>query len=359
MSIFHGRPASLPDSPYIFADKSYFCIEDFRQIPTFADRPFVAGYPHMVSYLEIPLFAMSGHILGSYCVVDNKERDFLHPESLSTLREVTSAISSYLDMRRGEAGKSRSARMMQGLRRFVASGWRDRHDSVPKSVVPKLPKAHTDPFDLDVFNATTQRGIGSTPTGNAKTSDTTTRIVGSVPTRPPSIQEMSSITSFPQDADSKAARSDLSTQIKGLFVRAAHNIGNAMELDGLVFFDTVSSGKHGAGQSADMGTDETLSSRNDSFATPLSCYQRDVAVSQQSSLKLFQSLIRRLTARYTRGHLFTVDEHGVLQHGDDDDSNCDFDSLEDNEWTDLFTSLPKTRYLIFLPMVSSIYPKCI
>ncbi|KAI4631684.1 uncharacterized protein J4E87_002390 [Alternaria ethzedia] len=203
MCIFQGKPVPMPDSPYIIADKSYFCIKDFRQVPTFAERPFVAGYPHMVSYLEIPLFAMSGQILGSYCVVDTKERDFLHPKSLSTLRETTSAISAYLDMRRAEA------------------------------------------FDT-------------------------------------------------------------------LFMRAADSIGDAMGLDGLVFFDTVSTGARNKG----------------------------------CQLKLRQSLIQRLTAKYPRGHVFAVDEHGVFQHDCDDE----LDSGADDRWNDLFSLLPKTRYVIFLPM---------
>jgi signal transduction histidine kinase len=345
MSIFHGRPVSIPDNPYVVADKSYFYIKDFRQIPTFAERPFVVGHPHMVSYLEIPLFAMSGHILGSYCVVDNKERDFLHPKSLSIMREITSAISSYLDMRRVEASKSRAASMMQGLRRFVASDWRNGCDVVPEPVAPERHEAHTDPFDLDVFSATTQRKIGSIPSDSAAT-----RVAGSDPTQPSLVHEPAAIVSSPQDADSKAHKPDLSTQFENLFVRAAENIGHAMDLDGLVFFDTVSTGKHRGGQSKDTVIDETSLSPNDSAATPLSCYQRDVAVSQQSSLKLSQSLIQRLTARYIRGHVFAVDEQGVIQHGGDGEPGSSPDSLEDNEWTDLFKSLPKTRYAIFLPM---------
>ena len=335
MSIFHGRAVSLPDSPYIVADRSYFYIKDFRRIPTFAERPFVAGHPYMVSYLEIPLFAMSGHILGSYCVVDNKERDFLHPKSLSTMREVTSAISAYLNMRRVEACKSRAASMMQGLRRFVAPDECDARNVVPKSVAPERPKAHTDPFDLDVFSATTQRESSPLSSGSA-----TTRVAGSV-------YEPASIVISLQDTDSRMDKPDLSNQVEDLFVRAANDIGYAMDLDGLVFFDTVSAGKDRGGQSKDI---ETSSSPNDSFATPLSCYQRSTAVGQQSSLELPQSLIQRLTTRYTRGHVFAVDEHGVIQHGDDSEPDYSPNSVEDNEWIDLFKSLPKTRYAIFLPM---------
>ncbi|KAI4953603.1 hypothetical protein J4E91_002451 [Alternaria rosae] len=333
MCIFQGKPVSMPDSPYIVADKSYFCIKDFRQVPTFAGRPFVAGYPHMVSYLEIPLFAMSGHILGSYCVVDTKERDFLHPKSLSTLRETTSAISAYLDMRRAEACKSRSAEMMQGLRRFVASD-----DIVPRFVAPVRPGAHTSHFDLDVFGAASRRKP------DKKSSDgTNARVAMSGHIQSLSVCDASTIVS-PQDNDSNRVKSNFATQVDTLFTRAADSIGDAMGLDGLVFFDTVSTGNRNKSCLVrDVSPDNTSSPTCDLFAVPLSYYHRDNALGK---LKLRQSLIQRLTARYPRGHVFAVDEHGVFQHDCDDE----LDSGSDDRWNDLFILLPKTRYVIFLPM---------
>ncbi|KAI4921328.1 hypothetical protein J4E85_008673 [Alternaria conjuncta] len=333
MCIFQGKPVPMPESPYIIADKSYFCIKDFRQVPTFAERPFVAGYPHMVSYLEIPLFAMSGHILGSYCVVDTKERDFLHPKSLSTLRETTSAISAYLDMRRAEACKSRSAEMMQGLRRFVASD-----DMVPRSVAPVRPGAHTSQFDLDVFGAASRRKPDKKLSDGTNASVTMSDHVQSLPDCD------ASIIVSPQDNVPKRVKSDFATQVDTLFMRAADSIGDAMGLDGLVFFDTVSTGTRNKGcQVRDMSPDNTSSPTCDLFAVPLSYYHRDNALGK---LKLRQSLIQRLTAKYPRGHVFAVDEHGVFQHDCDDE----LDSGADDRWNDLFSLLPKTRYVIFLPM---------
>lgn len=148
MSIFHGREVTLPASPYIIANESYFYIKDFRQIPSFATRPFVVGYPRMVSYIEIPLRSLSGHILGSYCVVDDKPRDFLHPDALRTIREVTLAISQYLDLRRADAGRMRSERMTDGLRQFIGS-----HIHMPSEN-----RNATHPFSLDVFEKASRIG---------------------------------------------------------------------------------------------------------------------------------------------------------------------------------------------------------
>jgi hypothetical protein len=156
MSIFHGKKVELPETPYIVADPSYFYIKDFRKIPSFAARPFVAGYPSMVSYVEVPLRSLSGHILGSYCVVDNRSRDFLQPESLATIREITSSISSYLNMKRVDAGRVRSERVVEGLRQFVGSERR-----IPPKRNDDTGQLATGPFAFDVFSQTRQMGYVS------------------------------------------------------------------------------------------------------------------------------------------------------------------------------------------------------
>jgi hypothetical protein len=37
MSVFQGKPVTLPASPYIVADRSFFYIEDFREVPAFVE----------------------------------------------------------------------------------------------------------------------------------------------------------------------------------------------------------------------------------------------------------------------------------------------------------------------------------
>jgi hypothetical protein len=150
MSVFHGKNVDLADSPYVVANEQYFYIKDLRRVPQFVQRPYVAGYPNMVSYIEIPLTSISGHILGSYCVVDCRERDFSQPLWLDTMREVTSAISSYLDMKRVKAGQSRSERMIDGLRQFVDP---DQPAVTPKKGAGATNRVQPGPFDLDVFQS--------------------------------------------------------------------------------------------------------------------------------------------------------------------------------------------------------------
>ncbi|KAJ4406228.1 hypothetical protein N0V91_004680 [Didymella pomorum] len=148
MSVFHGKKVTLPESPYLVANESYFFIKDFRKVPTFAVRPFVVGYPHMVSYIEVPLRSLSGYILGSYCVVDDKERDLLHPDALRTIQDAATAISQYLDLKRTERGHMRSERVMDGLCQFIGSHKSRLLDSAQT----------TSPFALEIFEDASRPG---------------------------------------------------------------------------------------------------------------------------------------------------------------------------------------------------------
>ncbi|KAE8823054.1 hypothetical protein PTNB85_10233 [Pyrenophora teres f. teres] len=391
MSIFHGRPVALPDSPYIVADKSYFCIKDFREVPMFAPRPFVAGYPHMVSYMEVPLCSISGHILGSYCVVDNKERDFLDPTALATLREVGDAISAYLNLKRAEAGKSRSERMMDSLRHLVGS---DRLEDTTKSGVVEAKTVEQSPFDLNIFSTASQRDLGvpdsdtvasdqpsnsspscqpvDTKAGTSHESSTTSDLTeNAVPivlpntAVPSSGDDPSPVPASRQDTYSGQTSSVLSTQIGNLFSIAADKIGLAMDLNGLDFFDVVSTGnQHGSGQGHSLFADASPLRQEDVLAIPLSYYRKDNVAAQQPDNRPSQSLIQRLTATYTRGHVFAVDEYGVFEHGSEDGQvSCKTTTCKDNDWSDLLTYIPKARYIMFIPLWhyqrESCYATCI
>jgi signal transduction histidine kinase len=398
MSIFHGKPVCLPDSPYIVADKSYFCVKDFRQISTFAARPFVTGYPSMVSYIEIPLTSISGHILGSYCVVDNKERDFLHPDSMRMIRETTSAISQYLNMKRAEAGKSRSERMMDGLRHFVGTEQRDSLLGTGASSPSAIPAG---PFDLGVFSPASQTDVIThthSRIESAQSSDVSnsnniqlvaiTHCLQSSTSRSSFTSEASSIeapdhlppltsttvstdmlSSTPSECGASTSatlqrqpptgptKSHLPTQVGNLFSKAADMIGYAMELDGLIFFDAISTGAQHRGSHQVPSSTNHMPSRpdlygDDAVAVALSEYR---GAEDQLTRQPTQSLIQRLTAKYPQGHVFAVDEYGIFEHGDEHEEedvtqHIASDSLDQDQWNDLFKCIPKARYVLFLPL---------
>ncbi|KAH7061986.1 proline iminopeptidase [Paraphoma chrysanthemicola] len=362
MSVFHGTKVILPESPHIVADKSYFCIKDFREVPSFADRPYVEGYPRMVSYVEVPLRSISGHIVGSYCVVDDKPRDFLHPDALRTIQEAALAISQYLDLKRTEQGRVRSERMMNGLCQFVRS---DNHRPPDK--------AHaTSPFSLDIFHNASRPESDLRPNENVESDRVPNanfswypRDVnidsGSLPRNnlgfTPVTLEATTV-SPRKDNNAKGTRQSLSAQISDLLPQVANLIGHAMNLDGFVFFDKVETGTRYLGSRPSFGfTDEEFAPPSpedlQSSAQPLSTYQADGMVEPQMVCWPSQSLMQHLTTAYPHGHLFTIDEYGVFEESDQEaekQSGSGATSTAHDDWKSLFDCIPKARYAIFLPL---------
>jgi signal transduction histidine kinase/CheY-like chemotaxis protein len=395
MSVFSGKPVTLPESPYIAANPSYFYIKDFRQIPSFADRPYVAGYPAMVSYVEVPLRSASGHIIGSYCVVDDRLRDFSDTKALDTMYEVTVAISSYLDMKRVEASRTRSEKMMDGLRQFIDSE-RDTY-SLGNSDT-KASKVATGPFDLHVFRQTLpmDHGHGVKQKDDEghflDANDDRTRLFEQTEKqiqRPSSPQISASATApvtlsrhhstavqssaYPSsvhetsDAASPSLEQrqitthlpNLATQISDLFAKASDMIGYALNLDGLTFFDATSTGtQYRSGQlpsmSAEVAPLQPTVPECDLLAKPLSEYRSRDATKRHLKILPSESLIKRLTAEYPHGHVFAMDEYGVFDYGSDQAARVENPqakaSKPSHNWDDLFKCIPGARYVAFLPL---------
>lgn len=399
MAVFHGKTNIIPETPYIVANPSYFYIQDFRLVPLFAARPYVTGYPRMVSYIEVPLQSLSGHILGSYCVVDNKPRDFLQPALLQTLREATSAISSYLDMKRAEVNRTRSERMMSSLSQFIAS---ERNISCPERNSIQAGGVPAGPFELDVFRQSSRtnstastdekpeleqpsylsaRGYGPGDLtddryqrrGDARLHTSRTPLLGTLSSTP-------SPTSKPARSDcpttgssgntsrsstrehpsiSQRTLPSLSSQIGSLFARAAKTIGYALAVDGLVFFDAIktSTSYHRNRSSSLFENDERVNTsayKASPGAVVLSEYRGNHGDEKHLVCRPSQSTIKQLTTRYPQGHVFVMDEHGVLDYSAHDQANTESRSnditVADNDEQDVLRCMPKARYAIFLPL---------
>jgi signal transduction histidine kinase len=148
----------------------------------------------------------------------------------------------------------------------------------------------------------------------------------------------------------KSLALDLSTRIKNLFGAAANTAGYAMNLDGLIFFDAIPPG--------DCNTGNEFSQRgvheNDPTTTPLSEYAKDGSTVRRVMQQPRQSVIRRLVAEFPQGHLFVIDEHGILDCRSDRNADSAQRSRDDlaalEGWDGLLTCIPDARYAIFLPL---------
>ncbi|TKA68227.1 hypothetical protein B0A55_09849 [Friedmanniomyces simplex] len=134
----------------ITATKSCYVIRDFTKDERFRDRPYVAGWPHMRSYAEVPLTSPKGYVIGSYCVIDDRPRDF-DSKDIIVLTEIASAVMDHIDLMKTKLEKERADCLVLGIGSYV-DGAKDLHhnpagapavDDTNSSEIPN-PQKHLD-----------------------------------------------------------------------------------------------------------------------------------------------------------------------------------------------------------------------
>ncbi|TVY88039.1 Hybrid signal transduction histidine kinase B, partial [Lachnellula willkommii] len=103
----------------VIANRECYVMNDMSTMDSFKDRPYCIGWPYMKFYAEVPIHSPSGHVIGTYCVVDNKPRDGLSKKGLGILNEISSAIMKHLELVQMQQNLQRAGRMVNGLNLFV------------------------------------------------------------------------------------------------------------------------------------------------------------------------------------------------------------------------------------------------
>jgi signal transduction histidine kinase/CheY-like chemotaxis protein len=94
-------------------------MNDMSVLEHYKDRPYIAGWPYMKYYAEVPIHTPSGLTIGTLCVVDNKAKDGLDLKGLSILREISEAIMNHLELCVSRIQRNNAERMIQALGKFV------------------------------------------------------------------------------------------------------------------------------------------------------------------------------------------------------------------------------------------------
>jgi hypothetical protein len=261
--LFTGQdPSQEQDTQNITANRTRNIIRDFTIEDFYKDRPYVVDWPFFRFYAEVPLYSPSGHVLGSYCVVDNKPRAGFGDEEVAALREIADAITNHLENARIVQYHRRSENLVKGLTNFVKShskfdptgsstqnqleaSWKNLNS---KSLEPRvslgdvgetIASLSTDKDDLSVD----QR---SSPSLNAHAVSVFSRPVRSASksTLPSSFSRTSSDRLDPASAcvDAPAELTGpetvpISERIGAIFSRASALLKESLDLDGVVFLD--------------------------------------------------------------------------------------------------------------------------
>jgi K+-sensing histidine kinase KdpD len=114
------RPLSHSYCKYVVATGQPLVASDAREHELLKDNPAIEDYD-AIAYCGIPIRSHSGHVLGSFCVIDDKPRQW-SKEQIEMLSDLTDSVVSEMRLRllADELGEAN-----QALRDFIATASHD------------------------------------------------------------------------------------------------------------------------------------------------------------------------------------------------------------------------------------------
>jgi hypothetical protein len=215
----------------IVADKTRYIIRDFQADEHYITRPYVSSWPHMRSYAEVPIISPLGYVIGGYCVVDNKLRDF-GDETIAVLTEVASTIMAHLENVRVKQNQLRSERLIRGLDVFIQEETALRESRRRTS---STQSRNTSLTRSSKHGSISHHPTHAKPPSEAGSSSSLANSLVSVPRQPSQISSSAPGTS--QEAPPSSLGLTEPDDMKRAFERSASLIRDAMGMDGLVFLD--------------------------------------------------------------------------------------------------------------------------
>ncbi|THX48522.1 hypothetical protein D6D06_09056 [Aureobasidium pullulans] len=223
----------------VVANTSRYVIRDLRQLAQYKHCPYVVGFPHFVSYAEVPVKSASGHILGTYCIMDNKIReDFFNDSTIEILNDIAACVSEQFELHAIKQESLRGVQMMRGLSEFIESR-RSRRDSVGATTRRSSSNSQHSFIDyLDLPPAQSDATLSPSPLLSDKQSPNDTPMLDVTP--PTSMSDLSSLPSPNIALDEVKSSStgqplSASQPLKAIYSGAANLIRTAMDIEGLMF----------------------------------------------------------------------------------------------------------------------------
>ncbi|KAG9963013.1 hypothetical protein KCU61_g4109, partial [Aureobasidium melanogenum] len=351
------------DTHDVVANTTRYVIRDLREMDQYKHCPYVVGFPHMVSYAEVPVKSASGHILGTYCVMDNKIRDdFFNDSTIDILNDIAACITEQLELHAIKQESRRGVQMMRGLSDFIESR-RSRADSTNVSRKGSLSNA------IDYFDSQQQKlevtSSSTSPDSEKQTSDNATTQAPTPPTPPEDLFSVKSPGVCEPALDMSNKPMAGCRTMKDIYSGAAHLIRDAIDIEGLVFL-------HGSNENAMTDLTQSLSqptlinNASDNSATSSLCEVLGSSVvpggcnlgTAQQPLVIHDTSLRYLIQNFPRGCVFVSDTQGNPVF----DKNGTFLAQTYAQQTfsaavqvssELQTLIRKARSLIFLPLWDS------
>ncbi|KAI4718674.1 hypothetical protein E4T48_05065 [Aureobasidium sp. EXF-10727] len=218
----------------VVANTTRYVIRDLRELDQYKHCPYVVGFPHMVSYAEVPVKSASGHILGTYCVMDNKIRDdFFNDSTIDVLNDIAACITEQLELHAIRQESGRGVQMMRGLSEFIESR-RARADSTGATSRKASLNSITDYFEPQQQQSEVTPSSTSPDSDKHTFDDASTQLSTPLTPADPVLSPSSPGVCEPALDMHRNPRVAYQT-IKDIYSGAAHLIRDAIDVEGLVF----------------------------------------------------------------------------------------------------------------------------
>ncbi|KAF7944499.1 hypothetical protein EAE96_010890 [Botrytis aclada] len=377
----------------VTANQTQYVMNDLSAIEKYKNRPYIAGWPHMRYYAEVPIYSPENIVIGTFCVVDNKPRmEGLDKEGFMILNEIAKAIMSHLVLIEKQDHLERGEKMVKGLGLFVAGksnlgeGLKDTSQN-PQNASHSRPTDTSDPSSRTMEKMEihqTQVNLVSPPNQINKSSSISSRFEKAtmIEKNRPSISRTSSTESARQETFAI-------TRLKQVFSRASQLILEAMSLDGVVFVDAcfrdsasklassnkiVSSATHDRSQGWTQNRSvigvptfdeikfegrragKVLTS--DLLGCKIRRDQNSSHLDEPTNITLTQATVKGLMTCYSQGRMFVLHDDGSLNLDLEPEPSgiCENGNIEPDRklvaaWVKELTKVcPGARTIIFFPL---------
>lgn len=377
-------------SPNLICNSTRYVIRNMAELDAYKNKPYVTGFPHMRSYLEVPLKTSKGRVIGGLCVIDNNVRDeFKSDESVFVLNEIASSIMDYLELVTVRHNHDRGERLMEGLSLFAEG-----RESFTVHTAPganEAPSSAAQPrnenesgtgssFDLGESLESHRSEISSNhdvacpqssfPSLDLSDDGPLMSDVDIQTDQQTPLTSPSSGTTF----DASHEMSLITSKYSATFSRAANLIREAMDMEGLAFLDgddfisdqskslrsSTTRGQSDAGGSIEED-EEPPADEYSPLCTTMGCSLAPVEDKGGLTfpLALHQHTLRRMVNMYPRGCVFSVDRDGIVTSSVADGEQSPAKSAKRTKGSsprsqtipvELQSLLSATRTAIFLPL---------
>ncbi|KAF2626240.1 hypothetical protein BU25DRAFT_449556 [Macroventuria anomochaeta] len=316
-------------------DRPAVPFDDFSSIPSlvvndlatdhrFKFFPSVTGSPKTRFYAGVPIRSPSGHNIGTYCVLDDKPRDGLSIHQLDFLKDMAGTVMRHLEMTRATEDHRRGNIMVKSLGSFAEgkSGtedwWQDPWDTPLSAGLSETPlqrqrpparsNADQEPFIIDRSNSAISsiKSSTNTDTSSVRPMSSVITLASELGPESPRAPETATKTSSSSQNDQK---SKIAPEVQAAFSRASNMIVDAIEADGVAFFDAKISTFGG------LVDDDLFSEQLPEPDKPcvllgsaLSKNHRETSNVSDMQNSMSESVLRHLLRSYSHGQIFNFDD---------------------------------------------------